>query len=206
MYKFIIFDVDGTLLNTCTTNRLSLQRLLEEETGIHHSDSFIDSFFGLPAKEVLSAFPVPCKEKASEKWRCYNQEYEKEYSQLFPQIKELLQSLERQGVTMGVATSRKRASIMQDLEKFQLSKFFKATICAEDTELHKPLPEPLLLAMKKMRAEKTETLFVGDSIYDSECAAAASVDFALAKWGGNEQIPIPNLYCLKEPLSLLKLY
>ncbi|MEI7884501.1 MAG: HAD family hydrolase [Clostridia bacterium] len=206
MYKFIIFDVDGTLLDTCITNRLSLQRLLEEETGIRHSEDFIDSFFGLPAKEVLDNFLVPCKENAGNKWQLYNREYEGEYTKLFPQIKELLQSLKAMGVIMGLATSRKRTSIMRDLDKFQLTEFFGVYVCAEDTELHKPLPEPLLLAIEKMGAQKEQTLFVGDSIYDSQCAAAAEVDFALAKWGANELVQIPNLYCLIKPLKLLDLY
>ena len=77
----------------------------------------------------------------------------------FPGIENLLRSLSADGVKLGV-------------------------VCAGDTSAHKPEPAYLFSYLESVGCASEEVLYVGGTAYDAECAAAASVDFALACWKG----------------------
>lgn len=79
-----------------------------------------------------------------------------------------------------------------------------APLLAELARRHKPEAEPLLRYMELAGITAGEALYVGDSIYDSRCAANAGVDFALAGWGAH-RTDIPAAYRLARPQDLLRL-
>ena len=76
-------------------------------------------------------------------------------------------------------------------------------ICADDTAEHKPKPGPLLKYMEYTGARPSEVLYVGDTVYDMQCARGAGVDFALARWG-NPDGRMDADYDEPTPLALLE--
>ncbi|HEY5478632.1 MAG TPA: HAD-IA family hydrolase, partial [Gaiellaceae bacterium] len=65
-----------------------------------------------------------------------------------------------------------------------LEGLFDVIVTSEDTELHKPNPEPLLLALRKLEATPAEAAYVGDSPFDVEAANAAGLRSIAVTWGG----------------------
>src|SRR4029079_98204 len=61
---------------------------------------------------------------------------------------------------------------------------FEVLVAKEDTTLHKPEPEPLLLALDQLGADPADTVYVGDSPFDLRAAHAAGTTAAAAMWGG----------------------
>ena len=83
------------------------------------------------------------------------------------------------------------------------SPYFSTVIFVEDSELPKPSPEPMLEYLKRTGANKRDVLYIGDSIYDFQCASNAGVEFGLALWGCNSVKHIQANYFFKTPKDIL---
>lgn len=182
MYKCIAFDVDGTLVDTKQSIITSLQKVLLEELGQQYSEEELRFAFGIPGTATLEQLKVPDIQTISKKWI----EYIRENSHLvrvFPGIEDLLAKLKTAGIALGLVTSRTRVELDSDLVRLGLLGNFTTVVCADDTEKPKPHPDPLLKLMAETGLGREDVLYVGDTIYDSQCAQAAGVKFALALWG-----------------------
>ena len=123
---------------------------------------------------------------------------------LFGGVAETLKKLRERGLALGIVTSKTREEFANDFNRFGIGGYFQTVVCAEDTTEHKPNPAPLLKYMELSGASRKRVLYVGDSIYDSQCAHAASVDFALALWGTHNP-DIPAQRRIQMPGQLLAL-
>lgn len=117
-------------------------------------------------------------------------------------IEELLIELLGREYRLGLVSSRSRELLEKDFDKLKISKYFEIKVCADDTLEHKPTGAPLLKYMEFAKADRSEVLYIGDSVHDSMCAQDAGVDFALAVWGSHTE-ETPAQYYLKKPLELL---
>lgn len=160
---------------------------------------------GIPGREALKEFNVTDLERVHSKWSETVLEFSREVS-VFPDIENVLKALSESPVKTGIVTSKTKQELIDEFEPFGLSSFFEYTICASDTEKHKPHPEPLLACLKGLNAHPDEALYIGDSVYDLQCAKSAGVPFALALWGSKTTEGFESAeYVLKEPKGLLEL-
>lgn len=126
----------------------------------------------------------------------------KDTLKVFGEIPELLNSLSGLEYELGVVTSKTREEFKNDFCRFEIRCCFKQIICADDTIRHKPFPGPLFQYMEVTGADRSRTLYIGDSAYDSKCAERAGADFALAVWGSHSQT-VKADYRLEKPKELL---
>lgn len=202
MYNCIVFDVDGTLIDTERAVFSSYQKVIFEEFGRYYEPEEIKPAFGVPTPEALARLGFKNIEEAEGKYHRYLMEAFC-HAKPFEGIIEVLAALKHQGITTGVVTSRNKAEVEEDACFQGLAQYFTYVICADDTEKHKPDPEPLLTVVKRAEKELCKTLFIGDTHYDSACAKGAGVDFALALWGAKEGDRIGADYYLQEPRKIL---
>lgn len=128
------------------------------------------------------------------------------YTKLFAGIESMLQQLAQKNIHTGVVTSRTDAELKFAFQNFNISDYFDTFITASQTKLHKPNPEPILKAIETMKLDPAETIYIGDSIYDFQCARNAKVEFALAGWGAKQNPEFANVdYLLNQPTDLIKL-
>ncbi|MHB8063560.1 MAG: HAD family hydrolase, partial [Ruminiclostridium sp.] len=123
----------------------------------------------------------------------------------FDGIFEVIGSLKAKNIPMGIVTSRCKFEIDIDACLQGFISQFNSVVCSDDTTLHKPNPDPLLKAIEKMNAKPSETLYIGDTVFDGRCAKSAGVKFALALWGSNNAENIDADYYLKKPSDLLEI-
>lgn len=181
-YEVVVFDVDGTLIDTQETILLSLQHMLFRMTGRLYPFEELYFALGIPGDKALDQLKIEDKEKAMRTWLIYDERYG--YLQKpFDGIKELISWLEQKKIRLGIVTSRTREEFRKSVAGYEFMKSFETIICADDTKKHKPDPEPMLELLKRMHAEPSRVLYIGDSSYDMECARGAGVDSALAVWG-----------------------
>ena len=83
-------------------------------------------------------------------------------------------------------------------------KYFEHIILVEDTTEHKPAPAPMLEYLRRAGANPGNVVYVGDTVYDEQCATSAGVSFARAAWGSHQDIPNAT-YNLETPNDLLTL-
>ncbi len=204
-YKHIVFDIDGTLIDTEYAVLHSLQDTLIAVTGINREIKELTFALGIPGKNALKKLNVPESSFSIilgdwEKCMC-------KYSNtvcIFQGISDLLKTLLQSGYELGIVTSKTREEFKQDFEPFDISSYFATIICADDTVEHKPEPDPLFKYMEVSDAGNNEMLYIGDSAYDRECAKSAVVDFALAGWGSRSR-EIQADYYLEKPDDLLSI-
>lgn len=200
MYKHIVFDVDGTLIDTEYALLHSLRDILKEEYDRNYKIEELEFALGITGEAAIEQLEISNIKYAIELWNDKLNKY-KETVCVFNGIEELLKQLSL-NYKLGIVTSKTKEEFEEEVVHFGLNKYFGIIICADDTKKHKPNPEPLLKYMELANAKNNETIYIGDSIYDIQCAKASNVDFVFAKWGNKRQ-NIEAKYTLNQPLELL---
>lgn len=201
MYRHIIFDIDGTLIDNEKAILYSLQRVMQEMEGRKLSFEELKFALGIPGEDTLKRLNVENIPAAMIRWVELLQEYGHMVS-VHTGIEELLETLSEKGYRLGLVSSRPRKLMEEDFDKYKISKYFEIRVCADDTTAHKPTAGPLLKYMELSGVRKEEILYIGDSIHDSMCAQNAGVDFALAVWGSHTR-EISAKYYPETPADLL---
>ncbi|WP_057914459.1 HAD family hydrolase [Peribacillus muralis] len=203
MYKAIIFDVDGTILDTEKAILKSLQKILLHEQNKEYPLEELRFALGIPGKETLKRLHISDVDRVHPNWCKAVLEFSHEVS-LFHGIERVIHDLHRSEIKTGIVTSKTKQELIDEFEPFSLSSFFEHTICANDTEKHKPHPEPLLTCLERLNIDPENSLYIGDSIYDMQCAQQAGVKFGLALWGSKTTEGFEADHIFKEPKEILE--
>ena len=209
MINTVLFDFDGTLVNTNDVIIASWQHTYMYYLGREESLEKITACFGEPLLLTMEReFPEVDPRESAGVYRNFQKENADELVKIFPGIKELLESLKTDGFRMGVVTSRTRESAQRYMDMFGIGDYFEEMVSCDDTEIHKPNPEPILLCLKKMGITAEEALMVGDSPFDIKCANNAGVKSVLVGWRitGDGQTLIDDAredFTISEPSELV---
>ena len=199
-YKHIIFDIDGTLINSEYAIIHSLAKTIKEITGQTIDNNNLKFALGITGKEALEKLNISFVDEALKRWDFNMKDYLKEHPiQLFPNINDCLNSLFHAGFQLGIVTSKTFSEYQSDFVPLGIDKYFTNIICADDTLEHKPNPEPLLAYIERAKIDKTNAIYIGDSIYDVQCAKAANITCGLAIWGNNFNNKFQADYCFRTP-------
>lgn len=183
MINTVIFDFDGTLVNTNDVIVEAWQHTYRLYKGHEMPIEHITKCFGEPLLITMAReFPDVEPEESAEVYRSHQKAKADELVKLFPGIIEMLKAVKDAGYKIGVVTSRTGESTQFYMEKFGISGYFDAIVSCDDTDKHKPDPEPLLLGLEKLGASAKEALMVGDSSFDIRCANNAKVKSVLVDW------------------------
>lgn len=202
-YDYIVFDVDGTLLDTEYSIIKSLQRLVFQMQGRTIHEEELQFVLGITGSDALTQLGIEDIKENFDIWNAYADQEEASI-RIFDGIEETLKGLKEAGVHLGVITSRSREEYEKGVVSRGLGDYFETVVCCDDTASHKPNPEPMLFYLSQAKASPKQVLYVGDSIYDMKCAEAAGVHGALALWGCKSREQIQAEYYLKKPTELLK--
>lgn len=200
-YKQIIFDIDGTLIDTEYAVLHSLQDTLRTITGRERPVDELTFALGITGADALKRLEVEEVFSAIALWNENMLQYADTMA-VFDGIAEVLETLSKWDLEMGIVTSKTKEEWEQDFCPFGIDRYFKTVVCADDTREHKPHPEPLYKYMEMSGADSSQLLYIGDSEYDGRCAESAGIDFALAKWGSRGRL-IRAVYDLNRPAELL---
>ncbi|MEG0832518.1 MAG: HAD hydrolase-like protein [Oscillospiraceae bacterium] len=186
-YKTVLFDFDGTILNTYTPIKNSMVHAMRELFGFEFPpDTDFSKYIGPPLKynfEVALGLPEPEAQRASVAYRDYYNNVAAFQGELYPGIREMLFSLHAKGIRLGIASS-KAVDIIEVLLRHD--GIFDCFDCISGLRYVGDLStktDAIERAVSMMQADKRELLMVGDRVYDSEGALNAGVDFAAALWG-----------------------
>lgn len=209
--KNFIFDIDGTLINTIDMYMPAMFEVLAKH-GYRYTPEETDRLnkegFGITADDALRLAKVSENElqPIQEEW--FNLSYTRQDRvTVFPGIKEMLDDLaKRPDSKLAVATSKLAYEYAKFKKRYFFASLFKVAITSEDTENHKPAPDPILAAVKKLGADPATTVYVGDTINDLKAAHAAGVKFAAALYGSADpdSIKAEADFLLQTPTDLEK--
>lgn len=190
-YKAILFDIDGTLLDTFEMNMIPLIRLVREELGITLDLSQTHPYFFQPGLTTMRQLGFPDVEGSYARWVDAISAYEKG-AVPFDGIMETLQTLQDAGIRLAVVSSKMHRQYSIDMGRWNMDRFMETAVLAEDTEKHKPHPEPLLECLRRMRLQPEDVLYVGDAPSDALAAKNAGIAFGFAAWGAVLESGMPE--------------
>lgn len=204
LYKNIIFDIDGTILDSEKAVLMSLRKVLLKETGHEYELDELSPALGITSEFALKQLGIKNVDEISRKWlNCYYDFFD--YIKVFDGMENVLKKLHEMNIYMGIVTSKSIEEYTRDFAPFDIARYFNTVVCADDTEKHKPDPDPILKFFELSGADKSETIYIGDTDYDMACADGAGVDFALALWGAKHPEKVKAKYMLKSPEHILSL-
>jgi pyrophosphatase PpaX len=183
-FRTVLFDLDGTLVDSgaiiLASFRHATRTVLRREIPDHE---LLAAVGGPGLREQMEALD---RERAEELIDVYSAHNVGLHDDLQPcvGILDALEILHEEGRTLAVVTAKRRATLALAFEVLpELERFFEVTIGAEDTERHKPHPEPLLAALAKLGADASGAVYVGDSPFDVQAAKAAGIGSVAVTWG-----------------------
>lgn len=207
----VIFDFDGTVIDTNQVVINSWQHTYAELLGRTEPVENIVKTFGEPLSvSMAKAFPGFDADEAVEIYRQYQVKHFEDMIELFPGMDNVMAELKLRGCKIGVVTSRLKRTTVQGLQKFGLDKIIDDLVTCEDTDKHKPDPEPALVSLNNLNSTSNEAIMVGDSMFDIKCAhnagmAAVLVDWAIAVSHEDREGPDGPEYVIKKASDLLKI-
>lgn len=183
MINTILFDYDGTLMDTNEVVLRSWQHTFRTIRGHEEDPDEIRKTFGEPLVLTLEkTFPEIPVSESLEVYRTYQREVFTDFVEVFPGMLELLENLKDKGYKLGLVTSRTKDTTWRGLEHYGMDKYFDAVITAGDTDKHKPDPEPILITLDKLDSSPQEAVMVGDTMFDLQCAKNAGVKSIIVDW------------------------
>ena len=204
-YRHLVFDIDGTIIDSATINMLSLQETVKELRGDVMPLEDLYFSFGIPGVRAMEILGFPEPEKAVQVWiRNYSACAERLGMPLFPGMREILERLRERGASLGIITSKLREEYDEHFEKQGLLELFPCVVTASDTPKGKPYPDPMLEYLRRTGAAPEEVLYFGDTAYDMDCARSAGVDHALVLWGCLSPEGIEATYRLEKAEEILE--
>lgn len=190
-YKLLVFDWDGTLMNSAARIVASMRTAIRELNFPHREDDELRNVIGLGLQEVLATlYPEGdglITKALAERYRHHYLYADPTPSQLFEGVEALLAELHKRGYLMAIATGKGRAGLNSVLPEVGVAHYFCATRCADET-LSKPHPRMLLEIMAQMQVLPGETLMIGDTEYDMLMARQAGTDALAVSYGVHEKV------------------
>lgn len=183
MIDTVLFDFDGTVMDTNEVILQSWQHTFRTLRGREEPVENILRTLGEPLQLTMgNTFPDVPVEEAVQIYRSWHHENFVDLIRLFPGMKELIAELKGRGYKLGLVTSRLKYTTGLGLNKFDLVPYFDYVLTADDTDKHKPDPEPILLTLDKIGSLPESSIMVGDTMFDLLCARNAGVKSVVVDW------------------------
>jgi len=186
-YKLIIFDLDGTLLDTILDLTSSVNYAMRELHLPERSKEEVLSFVGNGNRMLMARCleKDPGDEETDRALKLFHAYYHRHYADettAYPGISELLRHLKAGGYRLAVV-SNKADYAVQDLCRKYFEGTFDFVLGDKDGIPRKPAPEPIQLVLESLGMERSDAVYIGDSEVDIQTAANALLPCISVSWG-----------------------
>ena len=186
--KLIIFDMDGTLVNSSLTIANAIN-YVRKNLGFEAMDQteilrMVNDHTLNPAKTFYHAEQFDADH---ERWfsEYYTKNHENELV-LYDGIKEMLESLKTEGHALAVATNAYRGSTIESLTHLEVYDHFDAIACYDDVAKGKPYPDMLHKILDELDHSNEKSVFIGDGPRDEMASKNADIPYIMVDWGFTE--------------------
>jgi pyrophosphatase PpaX len=184
-YPVVLFDLDGTLIDSGPMIVASMKHaakiVLERDVPVEVLKAAVGGP-GLTAQ--MQALDPDRVDELVAAYREHNEPLHEDL-EAFWEVVEVLPRLRAEGRRLGIVTAKRRATVQLAFDRLQgLEANFDVVIGSEDTERHKPDPDPILEALARLDAAPNAAAYIGDSPFDVRAAKAAGVYAVAVAWGG----------------------
>ena len=182
-WPVVLFDLDGTVLDTVELIRASHAHAVREVLGVELPDEELMAGIGTPLREQMEVFSAERADELFHVYRAWNHANTARLIERYPGVDEVLLELESEGARLGIVTSKMLDAVELAFAALPPPIVWDVVITTEDTPLHKPHPAPLLAALERLEGTPAEAVYVGDSPFDLQAARAAGMAGIGVTWG-----------------------
>lgn len=196
--RAIIFDLDGTLIDSAPDIAAAVNRYLTEAGWPAQDTKFVEQFIGYGSRKLLfdifARIGHPTDEASlAAAQTAYLENYSEApatHTRFFAHVREDLKTLAETGLRLGICTNKPHDLTGRVLEALRLSHLFDAAIGADAVPACKPDPGHLLAVAERMSLPVGSWVYVGDTVVDQNTARAANVPFYSVPWGGGSGLDV----------------
>jgi len=183
MIEAVLFDLDGTLINTNNLILSSFKHTFKTYfNNTEIKDEEIVKLFGEPLQKSMEKYDKENVDKLIDIFHEYNENAHDELTERFEGVEETLNTLMKNGIKLAIVTSKRKVMVERGLNLLKLKKYFQVIVTPEDTKLHKPFGEPALKACELLHISPSNSLMVGDSHNDILCGKNAGSKTCLVNY------------------------
>lgn len=187
MYKNLIFDFDGTIVDSKECSIVATQKSFKERGLEEPTVNLIEYYMGIPIEKSFSLMSsVDLDDHQLEAliktFRQNYKEVESSYLKLYKHMTEQLQSLSKDK-QLFVVSSKKTDVLIRNLEILDIDHLFTEVVGSDKVNHYKPSPDGINYILNKYQLENEETIYIGDAIFDMQMANSAKVASCAVTWG-----------------------
>lgn len=201
-YELLVFDWDGTLMDSAARIVASLRAAFEDIGLDPPEPAAARNIIGLGLSHVMQRLAPDASaethERLIQRYRSHYLEVNDTPTPLFPGAADVIAELHAQGYLLAVATGKSRIGLDRALAESELGAYFHATRSADET-FSKPHPQMLLELLDELGVDAQRALMIGDTEYDLLTARNARVDALAVCYGAHE----PERLLSLQPLGCL---
>lgn len=208
--KALLFDFDGTLLNTNELIVQTFMYIFDEKFPGQYSTEDCLRFIGPSLKQTFDELTPGETDLMIEKYKEWNAINHDSLVTSYDAVVETLEELHKLGIKMAIVSTKSSEGLARGLKILGAEKFFDVIVGLDHVEHVKPHPEPVLLALQKLGVEKEEAIMIGDNSHDIEGGKNASVRTAGVAWSAKgvdylmSYEPTYMLYHMRDLLEIVK--
>jgi pyrophosphatase PpaX len=182
-YPIVLFDLDGTVIDTGAIILASMRHAAETVVGGEYTDEQLLAAVGGPGLEAqMQALDPERVDELVTVYRAHNEPLHDTIS-VCAGMDVVLDELKDRGHRLGIVTAKRRLTVDLAFARIPIEHLFDTVVGGDETAEHKPHPAPLLLALERMGARKEDAVYVGDSPFDMQAAKAAGLYAIGVSWG-----------------------
>jgi pyrophosphatase PpaX len=184
-FPVVLFDLDGTLIDSGPIILASMQHATRTVLGREIAYEELAATVG--GQGLVAQMRQLDPEHVDELVEVYREHNDPLHETLeaFDDLLDVLPELRAGGRRLGIVTAKRHRTVQLALDRFpDLAEQFDVVVGHEDTERHKPEPDPVLAALERLGAEPGDAAYVGDSPFDIQAAKAAGAFAIAVGWGG----------------------
>ncbi len=186
-FDAVLFDVDGTLVDSLEMIVRGLGDAIEHYFGHRPSIRQIRDLIGMPLRDQFALYSeTQIEEERLSEMSIYTlgrYEVHRQHESLFDPAVAALILCHKQGLKAGLVTSKDSMELATFLEDFHGAQYLDTAVCASDVVFPKPNPESAILACQRLNVDPARAVLIGDSVYDLRCARGAGATCVAVAYG-----------------------
>jgi len=183
-FPVVLLDFDGTVIDSGAIILASMRHATLTVLGREFEDGILMAAVG--GAGLSEQMRLLDEARVDELVRVYRAHNEPLHSKLVccAGMEDVLATLKQEGRRLGIVTAKRRQTVALAFAHVSIEHLFDVVVGSDDTERHKPDPDPILHALDRLGAAAEDAVYVGDSPFDIRAAKAAGVHAVAVTWGG----------------------